>query len=71
MSQAELAVRADVSRQWISAFEAGRPRAELGLVLRMLYALDLHLELLERDSGSSLPTMAVDLDDLLGEYEEA
>ncbi len=44
VSQAELAARAGVSRKWVYEFEAGKPAAELQLVLRVLDALGLVLE---------------------------
>jgi HTH-type transcriptional regulator / antitoxin HipB len=44
LSQAELAVRAGVSRKWIYQFEAGKPTAELRLILRVLDALGLALD---------------------------
>lgn len=37
--QADLAARADVSRQWMVAFEQGKPTLEVGLVLRTLETL--------------------------------
>lgn len=40
MSQKEAARRASVGRQWIIDVEAGKPGAEIGLVLRLLLALD-------------------------------
>jgi HTH-type transcriptional regulator / antitoxin HipB len=40
-SQSEVALRAGVSRQWIGAFEAGHPRAELAIVLQVLAVLGL------------------------------
>jgi HTH-type transcriptional regulator/antitoxin HipB len=43
LSQLELAQRVGVSRQWIVDVERGKPRAELGLVLRALDALDAGL----------------------------
>ena len=43
LSQTELARKAGVGRQWIVAIEHGKSRAELGLVLRTLSALDLPL----------------------------
>ena len=43
LSQTELARKAGVGRQWIVAIEHGKPRAELGLVLRTLAVLDLPL----------------------------
>jgi HTH-type transcriptional regulator/antitoxin HipB len=44
LDQRTLAERVGVSRLWIIEFEKGKPRAEIGLVLRTLTALDLHLE---------------------------
>jgi HTH-type transcriptional regulator/antitoxin HipB len=72
LSQNELAGRARVSRQWISEFEAGKPTAELGLVLRLLDALGLGitLELDDGDPGARRPSGArsIDLDALLDDY---
>ena len=70
-TQSELANRAHVSRQWISAFEAGKPTAELGLVIRLLDALDLHLTLdtgEERHPAREQSAMTVDLDAVLDGY---
>jgi HTH-type transcriptional regulator/antitoxin HipB len=70
MSQAELATRAGVSRKWVYEFEAGKPAAEFGFILRVLDALGLALEL-----GGSPGTRAdrrdgVDLDALLEEHRD-
>lgn len=43
LNQADLAGRAGVGRQWIVDVERGKARAELGLVLRTLAALQLTL----------------------------
>ena len=43
LSQTELARKAGVGRQWVVAIERGKPRAELGLVLRTSSALGLRL----------------------------
>lgn len=44
LSQAELATRADVSRQWVVAVEQGRTKGlEVGLLMRVLDALDASL----------------------------
>lgn len=43
LNQTELARKVGVGRQWVVAIEHGKPRAELGLVLRALIALDLSL----------------------------
>lgn len=58
-SQQELATRLGVSRQWIVEVEKGKPRAELGLVLRALTALDLTVNVEARAAD------LVDLDALL------
>ena len=43
LSQSQLAEKAGVGRQWLVAVERGKARAEIGLVLRTLAALDLTL----------------------------
>ena len=65
LDQRSLAERVGVSRQWIVEIEKGKPRAELGLVLRTLKALELQLEIgspsvLRRGAGAT-----VDLDALI------
>lgn len=45
LSQAQLAERARVGRQWLVAVEKGHDRAELGLVVAVLRALDIRLTL--------------------------
>jgi HTH-type transcriptional regulator/antitoxin HipB len=65
LSQAELARRADVGRQWLVAVEQGKMGAELGLVLRTLAALGLRLAVVDPDApGGALDDRlaAVDLD---------
>lgn len=69
MSQAELAVRADVSRKWIYEFEAGKPNAEVGLLLRVLDALGLTLEVTpDGQAEAASRSEAVDLDALIDEH---
>ncbi len=71
LSQTELAARAGVSRQWLSAFESGKPGAELRLVIRLLDALGLQLmvdEVTRGDRGRERSPGAVDLDALLDEH---
>jgi len=43
LSQADLAHKAGVGRQWLVAVEHGKARAALGLVLRTLATLDLSI----------------------------
>jgi HTH-type transcriptional regulator/antitoxin HipB len=71
LSQAELATRAGVSRDWVNQIEAGKATAEFGLVIRLLDALGLRLDIDVRASGDDTPTGgSVDLDALLDEYRE-
>ena len=44
LNQATFAKRIGLSRQWVIELEHGHIRAELGLVLRALDALDIHLD---------------------------
>src|SRR2546423_6477204 len=44
LDQKALADLIGVSRQWIVAIEKGKPRAEIGLVLRALAALGINLD---------------------------
>jgi HTH-type transcriptional regulator / antitoxin HipB len=44
LAQQALADRVGVSRQWIVEVEAGKPRAEIGLLLRTLRDLGLSLD---------------------------
>jgi HTH-type transcriptional regulator/antitoxin HipB len=54
LTQAMLAQRAGVSRQWLSGFESGKnPAVELGKVLDVLTALDLALELVSAPTTES------------------
>ena len=52
LDQQTLAARVGVSRQWIVAVERGKPRAEIGLVLRTLMALGLQLDLSDGKTSS-------------------
>jgi HTH-type transcriptional regulator/antitoxin HipB len=44
LDQKSLAAKAGVSRQWIVEVEKGKPRAEVGLILRTLGALGITLD---------------------------
>lgn len=69
MNQAELARRAGVSRKWIYEFEAGKPTAELSLLLRVLDELGLALDVAPRpDVPASGDAETVDLDMLIDEH---
>jgi len=58
MTQEGLARASGVSRRWLADLEAGKPGAEVGLVLRTLAALGIAL-----DAQSA--TVDVDLDEVL------
>lgn len=69
MTQSDLALAAGVSRRWIVNLEAGKPRAELALVLAVLDALGTPLTVETPDAptvtDSPGPTPGLDLDDHL------
>lgn len=71
LTQAQLAAKAGVSRLSVVKVESGsHSRAEIGVLLRLLDALDLDLELSPRDGAPPEPhgrARAVDLDDLLAD----
>jgi y4mF family transcriptional regulator len=67
LTQAELATRAGVSRKWVYEFEAGKPAAELRLIMRVLDALGFTLELGYQDDARSNLTLS-DLDSLIEEH---
>lgn len=54
LGQQALADRVGVSRQWIVEIEQGKLRAEIGLLLETLVALDLRLEILT--DGTARPS---------------
>ena len=65
LNQTELAARVGVGRQWIVAIEHGKARAELGLVLRTLAALDLILTVNTEAKRKSHRKAAINIDDIV------
>ncbi len=65
LSQAELALRAGVSRPWLSKVEAGKTKAEFDLIIRLLDTLGMTLRLDVADSKAA----SVNLDAILKDYE--
>ncbi|MEX1164015.1 MAG: helix-turn-helix transcriptional regulator [Nitriliruptor sp.] len=75
MSQADLAEKSGVSRKWLSEFEQGKPTAELGVLLRVLDALQMELTVAPLSEGD--PQTAglsskehLDLDEILDELDK-
>jgi HTH-type transcriptional regulator/antitoxin HipB len=69
LDQAALASRIGVSRQWVIQIERGRPRAELGLVLRTLDALDIQLDATEREPHRRR-SGTIDIDDIVAKAKK-
>ena len=67
-SQDELAHKAGVSRKWIYDFEAGKPTAQLGLILRVLDELGLAVDVSPAAAAARSQGRTVDLDALLDEH---
>ena len=64
LSQAELATRAGVSRQWVSELESGKRTVEPGRALAVLSALDLAITF---DDVVPADESRIDLGQILGE----
>ncbi len=70
LDQASFAKRIGVSRQWIIELEHGHARAELGLVLRALDALNIRLDASADDTQPRRPG-AVDIDAIVAKAKRA
>jgi HTH-type transcriptional regulator / antitoxin HipB len=66
LDQKSLAEKVGVSRQWIVEIEKGKPRAEIGLILRTMEVLGILLDAGDREKtkarGGLLP---VDIDSIV------
>ena len=65
LDQSELAQQVGVSRKWIIDAEKGKPRAEIGLLLRTLNVLGLRLSLGVPPPLDDSAVPAVDIDAIL------
>ena len=63
LDQAELASRVGVSRQWLIQVENGKAGATIGLLLRLMNALDMHLMLNIGGRADTSSEAALDLPD--------
>ena len=70
LSQAELARRVGVSRKWIYEFEAGKPTAEFGILIRVVEELGLTLKITKVDPTAPIPEGTIDLDAILAEHRQ-
>lgn len=75
ISQADLALKAGLSRKFISEFEAGKDTVELGRVLALMDALGIEvtLRVLGTDpvpAISGLQAELIDLDWLMADYQD-
>jgi len=68
LSQSAVAERIGASRKWLYEFEAGKPGAELGLVLAVLAALDLAWTVGPPDPAADTTPGPLDLDAVLDAY---
>jgi HTH-type transcriptional regulator/antitoxin HipB len=71
LDQSDLAKQVGVSRKWIIDAEKGKPRAEIGLILRTLDVLGLRLSLEPGQlllSGEGMPI--ADIDEILDRTRE-
>lgn len=68
LGQADLADKVGVSRRWVLEVEHGKPRAEIGLVLKALDALGLTVSVGGDDAGdrrNSTEIETVDIDAII------
>jgi HTH-type transcriptional regulator / antitoxin HipB len=71
LDQKALADMVGVSRQWIVAMEKGKPRAEIGLVLRALAALGIDLDANYHVGSKTQPGPSpVDIDSIVSAARE-
>jgi len=70
LDQISLAKKAGTSRKWLIEVESGKPRAEIGLILRTLKALGVALAV--SDTAADVPPKrtkaaneAIDIDDVI------
>ncbi|MEJ0051722.1 MAG: helix-turn-helix domain-containing protein [Methylovirgula sp.] len=70
LDQSTFAKQIGVSRQWVIEIERGHPRAELGLVLRALNALNIRLDAAVDQTDRSLSS-AIDIDAIVNKAKKS
>jgi len=68
LTQAELASRSRVSRDWVNSFERGKRTVEISLVFRLLDALEIGVEAADARDVNDTPDGPPDLDAFLDGY---
>ena len=72
LDQSNFAKRIGVSRRWVIEVEHGHARAELGLVLRALDALDIRLDASSEIASRRGPTKsAVDINEIVAKAKKS
>jgi HTH-type transcriptional regulator / antitoxin HipB len=70
LDQFTLAKKIGVSRLWLVEIERGKPRAEIGLVLRTLDALHITLNATTETQKPKRPANTVDIDRIIATARE-
>jgi len=67
LDQASLSAKVGVSRLWLNEIEKGKPRAEIGLVLRTLDALGITLTAttLDKKTTPKADANTIDIDEII------
>jgi HTH-type transcriptional regulator/antitoxin HipB len=68
LTQAELASRSGVSRDWVNSFERGKRTVDISLVFRLLDALGIEMEATDASAVGDASDGPPNLDVLLGRY---
>lgn len=71
LHQSSFAKRIGVSRQWVIEVEHGHARAELGLVLRALAALDVDLDASSEPTNSRISETPVDINAIVAKARKS
>jgi transcriptional regulator with XRE-family HTH domain len=70
LTQAELASRSGVSRDWVNSFERGKRTVEISLVFRLFDALGIGVEAMDASAIGDAPDGPPNLDAFLDGYHK-
>jgi transcriptional regulator with XRE-family HTH domain len=70
LTQAELASRSGVSRDWLNSFERGKRTVEISLVFRLFDALGIAVEAMDASTVVDAPGGPPNLDAFLDGYQQ-